>query len=69
MSTDGSISVSANATAEAAWPDRKIAVFGPELAADQEIFDAAGWRVFAFGTVGLSSQELSTIIAILSQQT
>lgn len=57
------------ATAEAAWPDRKIAVFGPELAADQEIFDAAGWRVFAFGTVGLSSQELSTIIAILSQQT
>jgi hypothetical protein len=57
------------ATAEAAWPDRKLAVFGPELATDQEIFGQAGWRVFAFGAAGLASQEASTIITILAPQT
>ena len=56
------------ATAEVAWPDRQIAVFGPELAADQEIFCLAGWRVFAFATAGLTLQDAETIVTILSAQ-
>jgi DEAD/DEAH box helicase domain-containing protein len=54
------------ATAETAWQEYKVAAINQEFTADQEAFNAAGWKVFTFSTAGLTLQDVSTIITILS---
>jgi len=56
------------ATAEAAWPDSRIAVISQEMAADQETFLQAAWQVFLFGPDGLAAKETTGLISILPSQ-
>jgi DEAD/DEAH box helicase domain-containing protein len=56
------------ATAEAAWPDARLAVVSLEMAADQETFLRAGWQVFRFGAEGLAPRDTSSILSILPSQ-
>ena len=56
------------ATAELAWPDFKIAVVGQEMAADQEVFHQAGWRVCAFDAAGVVSADTEHILSMLSSK-
>ena len=53
------------ATAEAAWPDPKVAVVNLEMAADQQVFRQAGWRVFTFGDDNLSAGDATAILSII----
>jgi DEAD/DEAH box helicase domain-containing protein len=57
------------ATAETAWIERKTALIGAEFAADLELFRQAGWNVYSFGSNGVSLQDASAIINLLSSQT
>ena len=50
------------ATAEAAWPDARIALVGQEMAADHEAFLQAGWQLFQFGPEGLAPQDTSNLL-------
>jgi DEAD/DEAH box helicase domain-containing protein len=54
------------ATAETAWPDYQVALLGTEFAADQEAFKLAGWRIFSFGADGLLSQDVATLVTLLT---
>ena len=56
------------ATAEAAWPDARIAVVSQEMAADHETFLQAEWQVFQFGADGLAPQDASNILSQLPTQ-
>jgi len=56
------------ATAEAAWPDARIAVVSQEMTADHETFLRAEWQVFGFGSDGLAPQDMSNILSKLSSQ-
>ena len=56
------------ATAETAWPDCRLALIAQEMVADHETFNHAGWRVFLFGSEGITPQDTETIISILSSQ-
>jgi DEAD/DEAH box helicase domain-containing protein len=53
------------ATAEAAWPDSKVAVINLEMPADQQVFRQAGWRVFTFGNDTLSAGDVTAILSII----
>lgn len=54
-------------TAEAAWLSQKVALFGPELAMDEDVFRQKGWHVFVFAADGLTSQQVTSIFTLLSQ--
>jgi hypothetical protein len=53
------------ATAEAAWPDPKVAVVNLEMAADQQVFRQAGWRVFIFDNDNVSAGDVTAILSII----
>lgn len=56
------------ATAEAAWPDARIAVINQEMAADQETFLRAKWQVLLFGQDGLTPEDTSNLMSVLTSQ-
>ncbi len=53
------------ATAEAAWPQARIAVLSHESTDDLDTFRGLGWQVFVYSDDGLAAADVSTLLSIL----
>jgi DEAD/DEAH box helicase domain-containing protein len=56
------------ATAEAAWPQSRVAVLSHEFTAELETFRSLGWRVFVYADDGLAAADVSTLLSILPER-
>jgi DEAD/DEAH box helicase domain-containing protein len=56
------------ATAEAAWPDKKLALLAEVAIPDQHALRAAGWTVFVFSAEGITPAQKTEILELLSKK-
>jgi DEAD/DEAH box helicase domain-containing protein len=55
-------------TAEAAWPDRLVAVMSDDAPDESESFRRAGWTVLPFGVAGIAAEAIESLMSHLRSQ-